>query len=120
MKVLLDTCVWGGVRLELQSAGLDVIWAGDWSEDPGDEDILNRAYQEGRVLITLDKDFGELAVVRHQPHVGIVRLVNLSAQQQGTICLKILKTYENDLNQSSIITVDKQRVRIRIGRVDDM
>jgi hypothetical protein len=46
------------------AAGHDVIWAGDWSDDPGDEAILARASEERRVLVTLDKDFGELAIVR--------------------------------------------------------
>jgi len=36
----------------------DVVWAGEWPEDPGDEEILERAYLEGRILVTLDKDFG--------------------------------------------------------------
>lgn len=57
MKVLLDACVWGGAKSEL-SLQNDVIWAGDWDEDPGDDEILRRAYREGRVLITLDKDLG--------------------------------------------------------------
>src|SRR5205814_2069592 len=35
MKLLLDTCVWGGALAELQAAGHDVIWAGNWDEDPG-------------------------------------------------------------------------------------
>ena len=61
MKVLLDTCVWGGARGELAGAGHDVVWSGDWPEDPGDEEILATAFREGRVLVTLDKDFGELA-----------------------------------------------------------
>jgi len=61
LKVLLDTCVWGGVRKALSDAGHDVVWAGDWTTDPGDEEILHRAHQETRVLVTLDKDFGELA-----------------------------------------------------------
>ena len=59
MKVLLDTCVWGGARIPLTEAGHDVVLAGDWSEDPGDVAILARAGAEGRVLVTLDKDFGE-------------------------------------------------------------
>ena len=37
------------------------------NEDPGDEEILATAYAEGRILITLDKDFGELAVVWRSP-----------------------------------------------------
>jgi hypothetical protein len=40
LKILLDTCVWGGVRSALTEAGHDVIWAGDWSSDPGDEVCL--------------------------------------------------------------------------------
>ncbi|MGZ8218010.1 hypothetical protein [Methylomagnum sp.] len=33
------------------------------------------------MLITLDKDFGELALVRRQSHCGIIRLVGLLARQ---------------------------------------
>ncbi len=40
MKLLLDTCVWGGAKKTLESSGHDVVWAGDWAEDPGDEEIL--------------------------------------------------------------------------------
>ena len=113
MKVLLDTCVWGGARLVVESAGHDVIWTGDWEKDPGDEEILAFAHREGRVLVTLDKDFGELAIVFGLPHSGIVRLVNLSAHQQGQVCADILTRYQTNLENGALITVDKDRVRIR-------
>ena len=71
MKLLLDTCVWGGASQELEAAGHDVLWAGEWTEDPGDEEILARAHSEERILVTLDKDFGELAIVHRMPHSGI-------------------------------------------------
>jgi predicted nuclease of predicted toxin-antitoxin system len=67
MRFLLDTCVWSGGCKELRSAGHDVIWAGEWPEDPGDDEILDIAYRENRILVTLDKDFGELAIVRGIP-----------------------------------------------------
>jgi predicted nuclease of predicted toxin-antitoxin system len=53
-----------GVALEqtLKSLVIDVIWAGDWPEDPGDEEILAHAHKEARILMTLDKDFGEIAI----------------------------------------------------------
>jgi len=44
-----------------------MVWAGEWPEDPGDEEILERAHVEGRILVTLDKDFGELAIVYVTP-----------------------------------------------------
>ena len=53
MKILLDTCVSGGGSEILEAAGHDVVWAGAWDIDPGDDEILNRAYREGRVLVTL-------------------------------------------------------------------
>jgi predicted nuclease of predicted toxin-antitoxin system len=73
MNILLDSCVWGGARADVTAAGHDVIWTGAWLEDPGDEEILARAHAEGRILVTLDKDFGELAIVRgicseNKPH----------------------------------------------------
>lgn len=93
MKVLLDTCVWGGTANELRAAGHDVIWAGDWPDDPGDDQILERAHADNRILVTLDKDFGELAIVFEKPHSGIVRLVSISARQQATICFRVLARY---------------------------
>jgi len=83
VKVLLDTCVWGGARAALVAAGHDVVWAGEWPSDPGDDEILASAHADGRVLVTLDKDFGELAIARGHPHSGIVRLVGLRAFEQG-------------------------------------
>lgn len=64
MKLMLDACVWGGAVAELQAAAHDVVWAGGWSEDPGDDEILARAHAERWILVTLDKDFGELAIVQ--------------------------------------------------------
>jgi predicted nuclease of predicted toxin-antitoxin system len=90
-----------------------VIWVGEWDTDPGDEAILAYAFREQRVLITLDKDFGEWVVVYRRPHCGIVRLVGFRAQEQGPICSHILKTYQSELAQSALITVKPDRVRIR-------
>lgn len=113
MKILLDTCVWRGVKTELINAGYDVIWSGDWDEDPGDEAILERAYQEKRILVTLDRDFGELAIIREIPHCGILRLVNLRIRQQPIVCLQVLERYGDELSSGAIVTAGIGRVRIR-------
>ena len=113
MKLLLDTCVWDGAKAELQAVGHDVLWTGDRAQDPGDEEILAQAHREQRVLITLDKDFGELAIRRSLPHSGIVRLVNIAARQQGVVSQQILTQYGDELTRGAIITVEAGRVRIR-------
>ena len=50
MRVLLDTCVWGGAKIELSRPGHDVIWGGDWETDPGDAEILALARSKYRSL----------------------------------------------------------------------
>lgn len=114
MKLLLDSCVWGGTATRLRAAGHDVVWSGDWPADPGDEEILARAFAEGRVLVTLDKDFGELAIVRGLPHAGILRLVGLSALQQAEVTLRVLAAHGGDLAGGAIVTAEANRLRLRI------
>jgi len=114
MKILLDTCVWGKARGELESAGHDVVWAGDWPKDPGDEEILARARSEGRVLVTLDKDFGELAVLHGTAHCGILRLAGISARQQASVCQQVLAAHGPELVSGAIITAEVGRLRIRL------
>jgi predicted nuclease of predicted toxin-antitoxin system len=113
MKLLLDSCVWGRAAETLRNAGHDVTWAGDWSEDPGDDEILARARNEQRTLVTLDKDFGELAIVFEMAHCGIIRLVNFGARQQGPVCLQVITTHSGELESGAIVTASPGRIRIR-------
>lgn len=96
-----------------EAAGHDVVWAGSWTEDPGDDEILQRAHREGRILVTLDKDFGELAIVRRRPHSGIIRLIGLAAKQQAPAGIRVLNLHGNLLQRGAIVTVEPGRVRIR-------
>lgn len=113
MKVLLDSCVSRHATEQLKAAGNDVVWGGDWREDPGDEAVLAQASKERRVLVTLDKDFGELAVLHGLKHHGIVRLVNFRASQQGPACLQILALHGDELVDGTIITAEPGRLRVR-------
>jgi predicted nuclease of predicted toxin-antitoxin system len=113
MKILLDTCVWGGAVLSLSEAGHDVLWTGDRAKDPGDEAILAEAHRDGRVLVTLDKDFGELVFLHRLPHPGIVRLVGFASREQTPACLSVLEAYAEELRRGALITAEPGRVRIR-------
>ncbi len=113
MRLLLDSCVWGGALRELVSAGHDVDSVPAWGSDPGDEAILNRAHSETRILITLDKDFGELAIVRGLPHSGIVRLVGIGARDQARAAADALAVHGAEIAAGAILTVEIDRVRIR-------
>jgi predicted nuclease of predicted toxin-antitoxin system len=83
------------------------------SADLSDEDILVRAFEAEQTVITLDKDFGELAVVRRMPHHGIVRLVAIGAERQGAAAVQALDKYGTELAAGAIVTVEPARVRVR-------
>ena len=114
MRLLIDSSAWGGMITELMVAGHDVVTVADaWNDDPGDETILNYAHSEGRVVITRDKDFGELAILQGRPHAGIIRLWDTPARQQATVVLTVIQQCQAELTSSAIITASPYRIRIR-------
>ena len=113
MRLLLDTCVSGESAAALRELGHDVEWVGDWVADPGDAAILAHASSERRVLVTLDKDFGELVVVRGEQHCGIVRLVDCSVSKQAATCELVLARHGQTLLTGGIVTAEPGRLRVR-------
>ncbi len=114
MRLLLDSCVWRPAAEELRAAGHDVSHVGERGVDPGDDEILRCSLEENRVLVTLDKDFGELVFVLGRPHPAIVRLVDIRARDHGRATLEILRNYSQELARRAIIVVERDRVRIRL------
>ena len=62
--------------------GHDVLSAIAGYSTASDETLLALALRKQRVLITEDKDFGELVFLRRLPHPWIVRLVGLAAEEK--------------------------------------
>lgn len=113
MRVLLDTCVATSAKAVLREAGHEVDHVGNWPEDPGDAAVLAYAEEHDYVVVTLDKDFGELAVIRGHAHRGIVRLVDIVASQQGAVAVAVLAHYGSALTDGAIVTAEPTRTRIR-------
>jgi Domain of unknown function (DUF5615) len=67
MRLLANENIPGDAVAALRAVGHDVAWVR--SDTPGstDLDVLARAMRENRVLLTFDKDFGELAWRRGLP-----------------------------------------------------
>lgn len=102
-----------GVVHELRALGHDVAWVGEWPRDPGDEAILAGAADDGRVLVTLDEDFGKLAVLHRRSHVGIIRLVEQSVWTHAALAENALREYGNELAAGGIVVVEGGRMRLR-------
>jgi predicted nuclease of predicted toxin-antitoxin system len=77
-------------------------WVGDWPADPGDSEIFAHALKEGLTIVTLDKDFGELAAVFGRAHSGIIRMVNLPLAKQAAVCLAAIDQHGAELLQGAI------------------
>ena len=113
--LLLDACLSPRCAEALRAEGFDVDYVGDWPVVAADADIVRAAAESGRVIITLDKDFGELAVVAGMRHSGIVRLVNLSVARHPATCAMIVRRYRDELSGGAIVTVSPGRVRVPSG-----
>lgn len=73
----------------LRSLGYDVLAVAETIPQAYDSDILARASSEGRILVTNDKDFGELAFRVGQVHQGVL-LLRLQ-DESPTNCVRVLK-----------------------------
>lgn len=51
----------------LRQDGHDVIWIREDAPGTKDPELLDRAEEEGRLILTLDKDFWQIAVQRPDP-----------------------------------------------------
>lgn len=69
----------------LREQGHDVAWARDQAPGSSDRAILDRARSEKRVLVTFDKDFGELAFRTRLPSECGIILLRISAPSSGHI-----------------------------------
>jgi hypothetical protein len=63
--------------------------------------------------VTLDKDFGEWAVVFRKPHGGIIRLVEIPSRQQAVTTHRVMMRYGAALKCGALVTVDSFKVRFR-------
>lgn len=114
IRILLDSCVWGGVLGALRDLGWDVEWVADPGPDPGDTAILARALAEDRILVTLDKDFGELVHLRGLAHPGIVRFTPCLPTAQSACIAAVIEAHAADLRKGAMVVVTRSRVRVRL------
>jgi len=116
VKFLLDACA-SSRTLEsfLLDRGHDVVSALAIDPKASDEELLELALREGRVLVTEDKDFGELVFVRRHPHGPIIRVVELSVDEQVQAMVELLDRHTADLTGPMLVTITRGRMRIRRG-----
>ena len=112
MKFLIDRCAGSKLAAWLRSRGHDVIESRSLGPDPGDGQILEWAWRQKRVLVTIDTDFGTLVYRAGASHSGIVRLPDVPASKRIQLMGALLNRYHEDLDAAAIITIRGERARV--------
>jgi predicted nuclease of predicted toxin-antitoxin system len=74
VRWLVDECIDAALVARLRQAGHDVVYMAEIAPSTNDAEVMARAQQEGRLLLTEDKDFGDLVFRRGGQVPGIVLL----------------------------------------------
>ena len=83
MRFLANENVPGAAVSVLTAAGHDVIWVRTAAPGAADADVLAWAAREERILLTFDKDFGELAWASSLPATSGVVLLRIPMPRPG-------------------------------------
>jgi predicted nuclease of predicted toxin-antitoxin system len=74
VRWLVDECVDADFAALLRWSGHDVVYMSEVAPRAADAEVMNRAARENRLLLTEDKDFGDLVFRQARPVPGIVLL----------------------------------------------
>ena len=114
MRIIVNENVARTVIDELRQRGHDVLSVKESMCGDGDDAILARAEVEGRIVVTHDKDFGELAFRLQMPaSCGIVlfRLSSTDPDVDIKRMLDVLDGRSDWAGQFSVVTDDRIRMR---------
>jgi predicted nuclease of predicted toxin-antitoxin system len=114
VKFLVDVGVGKSVEGWLQSKNYDTKSVRDINSKASDKEILNLAKSENRMIITMDKDFGELVYRSGLSHSGVLllRLEDAQAEEKVQVIDTILQKYSEKLEGHFCVFQDgKLRIR---------
>ena len=115
MRFLVDECTGPAVALWLREQGHEVFSVYERARGLEGDDVIRKAFEENRVLITNDKDFGEKVYRERRPHRGVVllRLEDERTASKIAAIRRLLRDYAERLEDSFVVMTEK---RVRIAR----
>jgi predicted nuclease of predicted toxin-antitoxin system len=114
MNLVADENIDRGIVERLRADGHAVDWIAEVSPSVSDEDVLRRATSSGAVLVTEDKDFGELVYRRRLSHAGVllVRLEGLDNVAKAEVVSQAVRDNSAEL-PGAFAVVSHDSVRLR-------
>ena len=98
----------------LRREGYAVGYVVESGPGASDEDVLELAKREGAILLTADKDFGEMVFRQHRVTEGVIfiRLAGQSQERKAEIVASAVKKHGAELARAfSVITPGGIRIR---------
>jgi predicted nuclease of predicted toxin-antitoxin system len=114
LKLLADECCDAGIVASLRKDGHDVSYVPEKRAGITDDEVLLEAYKEGRILLTEDKDFGELVYRLRRPCRGIL-LLRVGVEERHLKWARLNKLMEDyrDRLSGHFVVIDAKRFRFR-------
>jgi predicted nuclease of predicted toxin-antitoxin system len=111
MRFLLDENADIRIVGYLRGLGHDVTTMTNYGAP--DEDVIALAHAEHRILITNDRDFGELVIRQHQLHSGVIlfRLRSVTLAAKIAALDRVLNEHAEGLSQFLVVTEHGIRIR---------
>jgi len=110
MGISPDTVTW------LQSQGYDAVHLHEQGLDRlSDAEILEKARNEGRIVLTHDLDFAQLLALSKatSPSVIVLRLADMRPDSVNYYLERVLQQAQSDLVRGAIISVREDQIRVR-------
>lgn len=117
MRITADEGVDRQVVDRLRHDGHDVRYVAEEAAGTSDAEILRRADEEDRLLLTADKDFGELIFRRGSSSAGVLllRLAGLSPPRKAAFVATAVQEHESELRgRFTVIRPGSIRIRARL------
>jgi predicted nuclease of predicted toxin-antitoxin system len=108
VRCLVDECTGPVVAQWLQTHGHDVFSVYEQARGLEDRQILTKAAIENRIIVTNDKDFGEMIFREGRPHRGVVllRLDDESPTNKIKVLQQLLDRYESQLADNFTVATE--------------
>jgi len=117
MNLLADESVDGPIVERLRQDGHRVWYIAEMEPGISDDAVLDLANRDGSLLLTADKDFGELVFRqgRLMPGVILIRLAGLLPAEKARIVASVITSRGTELPQAFTV-IASRAVRIRRSR----
>ena len=110
MRFIVDECTGPAVATWLRTQNYEVFSVFEQSRGMNDEEIIQKAASENWVLITNDKDFGDMVYRDGRLHRGVIllRLDDERSVSKIQIVSHLLKNHKNRLPDSFVVVTENQ------------